>query len=966
VIVLDGRTLLVAASETRGALVYEFDFDHVVGLEGVSVLASDGSLKYNGRPSERIFAASSGDRALVSLIHFKGPALAEGDLALGNVSAVSAVSSPPRAMAGSNIMYQWQSVASMAPMTVRRDVVTRGAQEVLGLESPRVLSVECGVRQAKVAHREYVDQEICYVDVTGGADRDELACDGFPPIPAPTRALLDEHALGSGVPEVRAPVCQAVSFVLEEVPSPSNNPMLFEEAPVILRNGTLSFRLRPLQFGVSRQRIRLQDSGGQTSVEKIVVIEVLTVNHAPFFTLANLYGGQDAVLGEQEMVFAPAVSPGAPHEMHQTLTWLFTYTNPQSFRVPPALTTRPSVVNPGALVGVITYTPAGLGAFVSEFKVELVDSGPVGTTDGSNNTSPKGIFLLTLLTNNNPPRLISITGLRPAPGVPAPEVVYSQHDAKAPPVVHTLEDGGLVSLAVEFNKGHAREGGQRVFFSLVSVEEIASAYAGDELFKRFAASSTTQSPAQLSFETSQGYNGKFLVNVAMTDDGGVANFGNNRTVFSFELHVKPRTSFPAYVLRRGVSEVETSVATEMVRESVLGNFTSLPDDEITRALSFVVLSNSAPWLFAKGPEFRIDGSAVFTLAPGRSGVASVSVALKNDRQVFDTLRSVVVPFQVEPVNSPPTATIPAHLAVVEQEAAVEQHLVGVIHDVLPGPFYDEWNTQAVSFRVTFVSSSTGLFVTPPFVVMEEGSGHVHTNLDIPHLPPHTLRFTSAPGVHGVAEVSLVPYDNGGVARGGSDTGQTLTTQLKVYPRPRVRAVYPRIGTVWGEATVTVHGDFFGSTYSRGYVLEAGGKYSNVSVQVGGRTCEHVDVISDSELRCVAPPGRGCANISVTIIDGSLTRSGHLSCGYVYTELLFAAVQDVGTGVLALGPKDGEATGAQSALFDLVLSKAVLALHMLEGGSQVLLGGSFLTAGEVRVNHIARYDGHVVHKLGNGE
>jgi len=406
------------------------------------------------------------------------------------------------------------------------------------------------------------------------------------------------------------------------------------------------------------------------------------------------------------------------------------------------------------------------------------------------------------------------------------------------------------------------------------------------------------------------------------------------------------------------------VATEMVHESVLGNFTSLPDDEVTRALSFVVLSNSAPWLFAAGPAFRIDGAAIFTLAPGRSGAASVTVALKNDRQVLDDRRSVVVPFRVEQVNSPPTATVPAHLAVVEQEAVVEQHLVGVIHDVLPGPFYDEWNSQAVSFRVSFASSSAALFATPPFVVMEEGSGHVHTHDDIPHLPPHTLRFTTSPGVHGVAEVSLVPYDNGGVALGGSDTGQTLTTQLKVYPRPRVRAVYPRIGTVWGGATVTVRGDFFGSAYSRGYFLEAGGKYSNVSVLLGGRACEHVDVISDSELHCVVPPGRGCANISVTIVDGSLTRSGHLSCGYVYTEMLFGAVQEEGNGVLALGPKDGEAAGA-SALFDLAVSKSVLALHILEGGSQVVLGGSFLTAGDVRVNHIARYDGHMVHKLGNG-
>jgi hypothetical protein len=43
VVYLEGRTLLVAASETRGALVFDFDFAHVVGLKGVSVIGSAGT-----------------------------------------------------------------------------------------------------------------------------------------------------------------------------------------------------------------------------------------------------------------------------------------------------------------------------------------------------------------------------------------------------------------------------------------------------------------------------------------------------------------------------------------------------------------------------------------------------------------------------------------------------------------------------------------------------------------------------------------------------------------------------------------------------------------------------------------------------------------------------------------------------------------------------------------------------------
>jgi len=144
----------------------------------------------------------------------------------------------------------------------------------------------------------------------------------------------------------------------------------------------------------------------------------------------------------------------------------------------------------------------------------------------------------------------------------------------------------------------------------------------------------------------------------------------------------------------------------------------------------------------------------------------------------------------------------------------------------------------------------------------------------------------------------------------------------------------------------------------------GGKYGNVSVLVGGLECEQVNVLSDSELHCVMPSGRGCADVSVTILDGSLTRSGQLKCGFVYTEMLFGGVYELGTGVLALGPRDGGLAGA-SVLFDLQLSKSVLAMHVVHDASQVLLAGSFLSAGGVRVNHLALYDGHQVHKLGNG-
>jgi hypothetical protein len=63
------------------------------------------------------------------------------------------------------------------------------------------------------------------------------------------------------------------------------------------------------------------------------------------------------------------------------------------------------------------------------------------------------------------------------------------------------------------------------------------------------------------FQTARGYNGRFLVTIALQDDGGTANFGRNRREFTFVLAVEARSSFPYYSLLRKVElfEMQTQV-----------------------------------------------------------------------------------------------------------------------------------------------------------------------------------------------------------------------------------------------------------------------------------------------------------------------------------------------------------------------------------------------------------------------
>jgi hypothetical protein len=122
-----------------------------------------------------------------------------------------------------------------------------------------------------------------------------------------------------------------------------------------------------------------------------------------------------------------------------------------------------------------------------------------------------------------------------------------------------------VSLFVDFDKGHSREAGQKVNISVVraraQVVGQGSVFSADRLFDTFATLVSVESPAQLVFQTARGYNGRFLVTIALQDDGGTANAGRNRREFTFTLAVEARTSFPYYSLLRKVElfEMQTQV-----------------------------------------------------------------------------------------------------------------------------------------------------------------------------------------------------------------------------------------------------------------------------------------------------------------------------------------------------------------------------------------------------------------------
>jgi hypothetical protein len=233
--------------------------------------------------------------------------------------------------------------------------------------------------------------------------------------------------------------------------------------------------------------------------------------------------------------------------------------------------------------------------------------------------------------------------------------------------------------------------------------------------------------------------------------------------------------------------------------------------------------------------------------------------------------------------------------------------------------------------------------------------------------------------------------------------------VKVLPQPRVSSVTPRYGSVKGGLPVTIHGQYFGSLYSRGYMMHPE-KYPLDNVTIGGVPCMSLKLVSDSQIVCIPAPGIGASAVMVSIRDTGTERyyspfSSRLRAGALAAEAGYRQVHivvggsflpsnpsETDPGFLAVGPS-GSTPGthddpaASSEAVPLTISRLVTSLAVL--GGSIYAGGTFTSARSVpvfgkpgslstpgiqklpqgsngtTVVHILRYDGHVTWPLGMG-
>jgi len=750
--------------------------------------------------------------------------------------------------------------------------------------------------------------------VNSGLFRDELLCGPTDPVP---RNKLHDFGLQA--------TCQDVKFSTKSIFLSNSN--LFVTLPYLTAHGTLVFEMNPTEVGEARFLLQVQDTdtgtlGQSIGLSQEFAIHVIPVNQPPIFHIVhdNLQVGEGV---ETTIIFAEKVGAGGVEESRQSMTWIFSHDCPALFARVPQLNV---VRKQDSLVGQMNVVVNEFQMGECSFKIALSDDG-ISSLNGDRNTSDAVSLVLQVVLRNRAPQFEHLDELR---------INTSTHPKAIPEFARIISTGSFYEL------------NQKVSFQLVNVS--LNGRNVPELFDLFMLDAN----GTLMFQERANAIGDYVVTLKAEDDGGVIRGGVNTSFSSFLVRLMFSDSLRPVIASPGSLEVfETDLAVEKVFINFfqvvnIGNISHLET-------ALMITDVSDPNLFLTIP--RVDGerSLIFELKPHVFGECTVTVTFVVGDQTCaggSTPNSCisalphVVTVKILPWNRPPSFDVLDFVGSVED--AGEDVLFGFVSQIIAGPARE--TSQSVRFEVSVSGDTDNFFISLPQIT-----------------PEGDLRFKASPGRHGVISLSIIAMDDGALTMDVNASSSPVVAILKVFPRPRLASVVPKIGPLTGGNIITVHGMHFGSKYSRGYESDLHG---NISVFVGGGQCANATFISDQAIVCVTPPGVGQSTISVNISDGSVTRSGFLESGYTHNLFYLGGTmtQPRSAGFVAHSPlfassglagDDNPSIGATN----LVAAKTVRALAVFQGF--LYAGGDFMSLNVADARFVFAWDGTAVTKLENG-
>ena len=344
--------------------------------------------------------------------------------------------------------------------------------------------------------------------------------------------------------------------------------------------------------------------------------------------------------------------------------------------------------------------------------------------------------------------------------------------------VTVAEDSGAHTTsgwATNRSPGPADEAGQELTFNvsnsmpaLFSTQPAVDGATGD-----------------LTFTPAQDANGSAVVTISVSDDGGVANNGDDTSEDqTFTITITPVNDAPVLTVPPSQTMLEDGSLTFSTGNGNAISVADLDADEAAgtvevtlTATSTVTLSGTTGLTFTDG-DGAADASMTFTgslsvvnaaleglvYVPSANAVTGASLTVSvsdvgNTGAPGPLTDSGSIDIALTPVNDAPSFTAGSDITVAEDSGA--HTTSGWATNRSPGP-PDEAG-QALTFNVS--NNNTGLFATQPAVDGATGD----------------LTFTPAQDANGSAVVTISVSDDGGVANNGDDTSDDQTFTITITP-----------------------------------------------------------------------------------------------------------------------------------------------------------------------------------------
>jgi hypothetical protein len=448
-----------------------------------------------------------------------------------------------------------------------------------------------------------------------------------------------------------------------------------------------------------------------------VTVNIVAVNDQPSFSVPNL---TNTSLEDAGLVtvngFATAISQGAG-DSGQTLTFQVTNnTNAALFAVAPSI---------DPTTGTLTYRAAPNANGTADITVVLKDNG--GTANGGVDTSGAVTFT------------INVTAVNDAP-------TYTKGANQT-----VNEDAGAQTVtgwATNISKGPADESSQTLTFTVTNNTNAA-------LFA--VAPSVDPTTGTLTYTPAANASGTATITLELSDDGGTANGGVDRTSQTFTITVNPVNDVPSFTLTNPNQTVNEDAGAQTA--TVATGMSAGPADESAQTLTFLV-TNDNNSLFSVQPTINATtGQLSYTPAANAFGSATVTVRLKDNGGTanggVDTSAAQTFTITVNSVNDAPSFTKGPDITRLEDSAAFNSAWAT---NISVGPANE--SSQTPSFNVS--NNNNGLFAVQPTIS-----------------PSGVLSFTPAANANGSATVTVSVSDTGGTANGGVDTSATQTFTINI-------------------------------------------------------------------------------------------------------------------------------------------------------------------------------------------